>query len=141
MIDAAGPLVKIQVHDNAGTIVLNRPNKRNALSRDLIAELQQALSDMHMQKSARAVILTGSGSAFCAGMDLSEMLTASQQPDANEIWESDARIYLDVIETMLRFPKPIIAAVNGPAIAGGAGLVLASDIVVASPEAEPPSSQ
>ena len=120
----------------SGTIVLNRPEKRNALSRQLIADLMQALDDLHQERKVRAVILIGSGSAFCAGMDLAEMHETSQQPTAQQQWYEDAIQYRELIDKMLMFPKPIIAAVNGPAIAGGMGLVLASDIVVAAPEAK-----
>jgi methylglutaconyl-CoA hydratase len=116
----------------SGTIVLDRPNKRNALSRQLIGDLVQALDDLHQERKVRAVILTGSGSAFCAGMDLSEMHETSQQPSAREQWYEDAVQYRELLDKMLQFPKPIIAAVNGPALAGGMGLVLASDIVVAA---------
>jgi methylglutaconyl-CoA hydratase len=119
----------------SGTIVLNRPDKRNALSRQLIADLLQALDDLHQERKVRAVILTGSGSAFCAGMDLAEMHETSQQPVAQQQWYEDAVQYRELIDKLLQFPKPIIAAVNGPAIAGGMGLVLASDIVVATQEA------
>ena len=126
------PLVKIHVHEHTGTITLNRPDNRNALTRQLLTELLQAFHDLHMQKSARAVVLTGAGTAFCAGMDLGEMLATAEQPNSHELWDQDARLYREVIETMIRFPKPIIAAVDGAAVAGGAGLVLASDIVLAS---------
>lgn len=129
-------LIRVNVHGSAGTIILNRPDKRNALSRALLAELEQAFSDLHQERRVRAVILTGSGPAFCAGMDLGEMLATSQQPDAHAQWHNDAVIYRELMLTMLRFPKPIIAAVNGPAVAGGAGLVLGCDIVVASDEAK-----
>jgi enoyl-CoA hydratase/carnithine racemase len=125
-------LVKVHVHEHTGTIILNRPEKRNALSRALLAELEQALGDLHLERRVRAVVLTGSGPAFCAGMDLTEMLETSRQPDANAVWHSDAVIYHDLVLSMLRFPKPLIAAVNGPAVAGGAGLMLACDIVVAA---------
>jgi len=101
----------------------------------LLVELQQAFSDFHQERQVRAVILTGSGSAFCSGLDLSEMKDAEIDPAAQDRWYEDTLLYRDLIETMLRFPKPIIAAVNGPAIAGGAGLVLAADLVVATPEA------
>jgi len=120
----------------SGTIVLNRPDKRNALSRRLLDELSQAFSDLHQEKSVRAVILTGAGSSFCAGMDLAEMQQTSQQPDAFAQWHTDAVQYRELIDQMLRFPKPIIAAVNGPAVAGGMGLLLACDIVIAAPEAK-----
>src|SRR5437763_9749540 len=89
----------------SGTIVLNRPDKRNALSRELLAELAQAFDDLHQERRVRAVILTGAGSAFCAGMDLGEMLATSQQSDAHAQWHHDAVIYQDLMLTMLRFPK------------------------------------
>ncbi len=60
-------LVQVKVHDHSGTIVLNRPHRRNALSRELLPELEQALGDLHQQVAVRAVILTGVGSSFCAG--------------------------------------------------------------------------
>ena len=115
--------------------MLNRPDKRNALSRELIADIDQALHDLHGQRGVRAVILTAAGTAFCAGMDLAEMQATSRQSDALARWHEDALIYRDLLETMLQFPKPLIAAVQGPAMAGGLGLVLACDIVLAAPEA------
>jgi methylglutaconyl-CoA hydratase len=127
--------IQLKKHGPSGTIILNRPDRRNALSRDMIAELQQAFGDFHLERSVRAVILTGAGSAFCAGMDLAEMYETSQQEDAYRRWYEDAVLYRELIGTMLHFPKPIIAAVNGPAVAGGAGLVLASDLVIAGEEA------
>jgi methylglutaconyl-CoA hydratase len=120
----------------SGTIVLNRPDKRNALSRQMLNDITQAFDDLHQERSVRAVILTGAGSSFCAGMDLAEMQATSQRPDAFAQWHADAVQYRELIDKMLRFPKPIIAAVNGPAVAGGCGLVLASDIVIASTEAK-----
>jgi methylglutaconyl-CoA hydratase len=129
------PLVRIKKHVPSGTIILNRPEKRNALSRQLITELQQAFSDLHLERSVRAVILTGTGAAFCSGADLKEIKETSRQDIALAQWHADAMQYKELIEAMLLFPKPIIAAVNGPALAGGAGLVLASDVAVASPEA------
>lgn len=131
-----GLLVRVKKHVPSGTIILNRPQKRNALSRQTLEELQQALGDLHQERGVRAVILTGAGSAFCAGMDLAEMQATARGEDAHQQWHEDAVQYKELIEMMLRFPKPIIAAVNGPAVAGGAGLVLASDIVVAAPDAK-----
>jgi len=120
----------------SGTIVLNRPDKRNALSRQMLTDLAQALDDLHQERKVRAVILTGAGSAFCAGMDLAEMQATSQQPNALAQWHEDAVQYRDLLDKLLQFPKPIIAAINGPVVAGGAGLFLASDIVIAAPEAK-----
>ncbi|HEV3006671.1 MAG TPA: enoyl-CoA hydratase/isomerase family protein [Pirellulales bacterium] len=126
------PLLRINLHQHAGTIILNRPDKRNALNRELLAEIDQALDDLHLERKVRAVVLTGAGTAFCAGMDLAEMRDTSQQKDAYAQWHADARQYLELILKMWRFPKPLIAAVNGPAVAGGAGLLLACDIVLAA---------
>ena len=129
------PLVRMNVSPPGATIILNRPEKRNALTRAMIAELSQALDDLHQERRVRAVILTGAGPAFCAGMDLGEMLETSRQSDAYAQWHRDAEMYLDLLLSMLRFPKPLVAAVNGPAMAGGAGLVLACDLVVAAESA------
>jgi methylglutaconyl-CoA hydratase len=129
------PIVKTQVHEHTATVTLNRPEKRNALSRELLKELHQSLDDLHQERRVRAVVLIGAGQAFCAGMDLEEMRSAAEQEDKHEQWRADAVLYHDVIELMLRFPKPLIAAVNGPAVAGGAGLVMACDLVVACRQA------
>lgn len=128
-------LVKIQVHGHTATVTMNRPGKRNALSRSLLKELHQALDDLHQEREVRGVILAAAGSAFCAGMDLSEMLAVNEQDDRHMQWHADSVVYHELIEAMLRFPKPLVAAVNGPAVAGGAGLVMACDLVVASEEA------
>ena len=130
------PIIRVKKNPPSGTIILNRPDRRNALSRQLIASLTQALEDFHLERKVRAVILIGSGSAFCAGMDLAEMLETSKRDDAQTQWHHDAVIYKELLELMLRYPKPIIAAVNGPAVAGGAGLILGSDLVVASDAAK-----
>jgi enoyl-CoA hydratase/carnithine racemase len=132
----SGPLVKVHVHEHAGTIILNRPEKRNALSRKMLVDISQALSDLHQERRVRAVVLTGAGSAFCAGMDLEEMHATAKLERPYEQWYEDATAYQDLLLEMLRFPKPIIAAVNGPAVAGGAGLVLGCDIVLAGQSAK-----
>jgi methylglutaconyl-CoA hydratase len=130
-----GPIVKIQVHDHTATVTLNRPEKRNALSRELVAELHQALDDLHLERKVRGVIVTGAGQSFCAGMDLAEMLANADHEDPQGQWHADSVRYHELIEKMLRFPKPLVAAVNGAAVAGGAGLVMACDLVVAAREA------
>lgn len=130
------PLVKIHVHEHTGTLILNRPDKRNALTRESIAQLMQGLEDLRCERRVRTIVLAGSGLAFCAGMDLNEMQQTAAAPNATQLWHDDAVAYRDLVEAMLRLPKPIIATVGGPAVAGGAGLALAADIVLASPEAK-----
>jgi len=132
------PILKVRVDAPSGTIVLNRPNRRNALSRAMIAEFRQALTDLHQEQKVRAIIVTGAGTTFCAGLDLHEMSetteTASEMDQAQQ-WHEDAIAFRDLLKSLLEFPKPIIAAVNGPAFGGGAGLVCAADLVVASSKA------
>ncbi len=126
------PSIKVRKDGPAGTIILDRPEQGNAITRRMFQELQQALYDFHQEKSVRAVILTGAGDAFCTGMDVAEMKETAADENALELWREDAVEYRDLVETMMRLPKPIIAAVNGPALAGGAGLVLAADVTVAT---------
>lgn len=129
------PLVQLKKHAPSGTIILNRPDKRNALSRETLRLLLQAFEDFHMERGVRAVILTGAGNAFCSGADLAEIREASRGEDAQQRWYEDAVQFKELLQYMLRFPKPIIAAVNGPALANGAGLALASDLVIGAPGA------
>jgi methylglutaconyl-CoA hydratase len=130
--------IDVKVTGPIGTIVLNRPDRRNALTRSMLAQISEALSDLYREKRVRAIVLTGAGPAFCAGMDLQEMQTAATLPDTEkrEDWGNTAESYREVITQMIELPKPIIASVNGPAVAGGAGLVLACDIVVATSTAQ-----
>ncbi len=128
-------LVNVRSHAPGGTIVLNRPNKRNAHSRQVLTDLSQGFSDLHQEKKVRAVILTGAGSTFCAGMDLHEIHATNQGDDPQLQWFEDAQQYRKLMEQMLHFPKPIIASVNGPVLGGGTGLMLAADIVIASKSA------
>ena len=120
----------------AALIAIHRPDKRNALSRALIAALHEAFLRAADDPLARSVILTGSGPAFCAGMDLDELrgtLGATVEPEL--IWE-DAQRLSALYELIYALPKPTIAAVNGAAVAGGAGLVTVCDLAVAVPGAK-----
>ncbi len=128
-------LVEIKFTGNVGTVILNRPDHGNTLVRMMIHQLTEAFEDLYREKRVRAIILTGAGDAFCEGTDLEEINDVSQQnndwADSEERWGEDAANYRDLILRMLETTKPIIAAVNGAALSSGAGLVLASDIVVA----------
>lgn len=111
--------------DGGIELTLNRPQARNALSRALIADLTAALREAERIERVRAVILAGAGPAFCAGLDLREVAATT----ATEA-EHDATALLELFETVDGLSKPVIAAVHGPAVAGGAGLVSVCDIVV-----------
>jgi methylglutaconyl-CoA hydratase len=129
-------LIDVKVTGNVGTVILNRPDHGNSLVRIMIHQLAEAIDDLYREKRVRAIILTGAGSAFCEGIDLEEINDASglknEWSESADRWGEDAADYRDLILRMLEITKPIIAAVNGPAISSGAGLVMASDIVVAS---------
>lgn len=127
-------MITVKVNEPTGTIILDRPSHCNALNRSMVEQLLQALDDLRQEKRVRGIIITGSGSHFCSGMDLKELqATASAEPvDAMRQWHEDARGLLALVEAMLQLPKPIVAAVDGAAMATGLALVLASDLVVAS---------
>jgi methylglutaconyl-CoA hydratase len=118
----------------AAVITLNRPDKRNALSRDLIACLTAAFLEAADDPAARCVILTGAGPAFCAGMDLDE-LRGTLGADSGKVWD-DATKLSKLYDFIYSLPKPTIAAVNGAAVAGGAGLVTVCDLAVSVPDAK-----
>ncbi len=129
-------LVRYELRGPAVVLTLNRPDRRNALSRALIAALTEAFGRARDDAAARCVILTGAGNAFCAGMDLAELqesLTAGKGKQA-PVWDDALRLakLYDLIYTL---PKPTIAAVNGAAVAGGAGLASVCDLAMAVPEA------
>ncbi len=120
--------------DRTAILTLNRPDKRNALSRGLIQELTAAFQKAEADANVRSIILTGSGSAFCAGMDLEELRT-SITASADDIWH-DAQQLSKLFDLIYRCPKPTIAAINGAAVAGGAGLASVCDLAVCVPEAK-----
>lgn len=124
----------IQVESSEGiqTITLNRPEKRNALSPELIDELTHVLEET-ATCDCGVVILTGAGSAFCAGLDMEHL--ESMNAHTIEQHRRDSENMARVLRSLYEFPKPIIAAVNGPAIAGGMGLAMLCDFTYASPEA------
>lgn len=116
-------------------LTLNRTDKRHALSRGLIAAMTDAFVRARDDAAARSVVLTAAGSVFCAGMDLAELQESlEKRSEDTPVWDdalSLAKLY-DLIYTL---PKPTIAAVNGAAVAGGAGLVSVCDLAIAAPGA------
>jgi len=127
-------LVRYELRSPAAVITIDRPDKRNALSRELIAALADAFRRAAEDAAVRAVVLTGSGSAFCAGMDLDE-LRGTLGDQADMVWD-DAATLSALYEQIYSLPKPTIAAVNGAAVAGGAGLVTVCDLAVCVPAAK-----
>jgi methylglutaconyl-CoA hydratase len=114
-------------------ITLNRPDKRNAINTQMIAELQTALDTIEKSHS-RVVIVTGAGKAFCAGMDLDMLAAITKQSPAEN--QEDARRIAKLLRRIWSFPRPMIAAVNGAAYAGGCGIATLCDFTLAAPEAK-----
>jgi methylglutaconyl-CoA hydratase len=119
--------------NGVATLTLNRPDKRNAISYQLIDELLLALEEVK-RSSAHVLIVTGAGKAFCSGMDLETLQgLAGRTPEQNL---DDSRKMASVFRSLYEFPKPTIAAVNGAAVAGGTGLATLCDFTLAVPDAK-----
>jgi methylglutaconyl-CoA hydratase len=125
--------LKVEYENQTATIILNRPEKRNAISPEMIQDLMSALDEIE-RSPARVAILTGAGKAFCAGMDL-EALRAFPAQSPEEVIQ-DARRIAAMFRRIYTFPKPLIAVVNGAAVAGGCGIATFGDFTLAAPEAK-----
>lgn len=128
-------LIKRADHGAAVVLTLNRPERRNALSRALVAALSDALDGIAAEAGVRAVVLTGTPPAFCAGMDLKEAAAQGDSHEGQRAAVEDTRAIAHLINQVHTFPRPTIAAVNGPALGGGAGLALACDFVILASDA------
>ena len=113
-----------EIKQGAAWITLNRPENRNALSSILVTELYDHIMAANADDAVRSIVITGNGPAFCAGADL-------KSPPGHLSEGADRAVpYADVLTAIMDSPKPVIAAINGAAFAGGLGLVGASDIVI-----------
>jgi methylglutaconyl-CoA hydratase len=125
--------IQLAYDSRVATITLNRPDKRNAISFELIDDLLRALEEVETS-DAIVLIVTGAGKAFSAGMDLENLkVLIGRTPEQNL---EDSETMVRMFRSLYEFPKVTIAAVNGPAIAGGTGLALLCDFTLAVPEAK-----
>lgn len=125
--------VVVDVKDRIATLTLNRPSKMNALSDELLIDMQSALDDIERDKSVRALIITGAGKSFCAGFDISPRdhpLTSVQD------WRDHVKLGNDTWFKIWHSRLPVIAAVNGFCLGGGCDLAMVCDLTIAADDAE-----
>jgi methylglutaconyl-CoA hydratase len=125
--------VQFERDGDLALITFNRPDKRNAISPQMLEEIHLALDEVE-RGGTRVAIITGAGKAFCAGMDLAVLRGMAAEHPADAILE-DARRMAHFFRRLYCFPKPLIAAVNGPALAGGCGIATLCDFTFAAPNA------
>jgi enoyl-CoA hydratase/carnithine racemase len=125
------PLVLRHLQDGVATVTLNRPQARNALSMALMGDLIAALAALARDPAVKAVILAGSGPAFCAGHDLKELRSQPKQ----EIYRATFQRCSELMQAIVALPKPVIAQVHGIATAAGCQLVATCDLALASEDA------
>jgi methylglutaconyl-CoA hydratase len=122
-------MIKYEIKNEIGILTLNRPEKRNALHPEMVRQMKVKLNEAAEDDSLKVLIITGEGKAFCAGADL-EYLNEMRNYSSSEN-EKDSRELAELFLMIYNFPKPVIAAVNGAAIAGGCGLASVCDLIVA----------
>ncbi len=128
--------ISYELRDHVATITLDRPEVMNALNREMYAELEQAFREAHRDPEVRCVILTGAGRAFCSGDDVKQIMLGEQR-DATVTRLREARPRpTPAAAAVLGCDKPVIAAVNGPAVGWGMDLTLFCDIRIASENAK-----
>src|SRR5580700_9939297 len=125
--------IQLAYDSGVATVTLKRPDKRNAISFELIDDLLRALKEVETS-DAIVLILTGAGKAFSSGMDLDNLKSLIGRSLEENLKDSETMVRL--FRSLYEFPKPTIAAVNGAAIAGGTGLALLCDFTLAVPEAK-----
>jgi enoyl-CoA hydratase/carnithine racemase len=129
----ASPVLLENRHGPITTLVMNRPDRLNALNNDLSSALNDALVRIANDPTTRVVVLTGAGRAFCAGGDLGEIARGRESGDAAQLAPL-LRAGMQAVLNIRTMPQPVIAAVNGPAAGAGMNLALAADIRIATEE-------
>jgi 2-(1,2-epoxy-1,2-dihydrophenyl)acetyl-CoA isomerase len=127
--------IRVHVHDSVGLIQFNRPEKMNAIGELTRQQLGEAIKQAERDDAIRVVVLTGSGRAFCSGADVTEMEQGGGLRTPEDVGNVLRNEYMPMLTRLRTMPKPVIAAMNGPAVGIGASFALACDIRIATPEA------
>jgi 2-(1,2-epoxy-1,2-dihydrophenyl)acetyl-CoA isomerase len=128
---SAAPVVLETRHGAIATLVMNRPERLNALNGELASALNEAFSRIARDESVRVIVLTGAGRAFCAGGDLAYIREGRASGDVKKL-EPLLRSGMQMVLTMRTMPQPVIAAINGAAAGGGMNIALAADFRIAA---------
>lgn len=137
------PSIRVRKDDSIGTIVIDRVDRCNAVCNTMVRMISQGLEDFSQDKSVKVVALTGAGAFFCSGTDLKVLARQMEQKqqsglpsaEAMKSWHLELQEMEELVEMILRYPKPVVAMVNGPAIGFGAAIVMACQWVIACKEA------
>jgi enoyl-CoA hydratase/carnithine racemase len=127
----ASEVLHFECIGSVARLTLNRPRAMNALNMQLVSNFERALDDVESNSAIRAVILTGSGAAFCAGADLKDAMSQSVEPGEWDFLDAAAALF----ERISALPKPVIASLNGVTMAGGLELAMCADLIVAADNA------
>jgi enoyl-CoA hydratase/carnithine racemase len=125
--------ILVEKRDHVALITFNRPEKLNAFRAQTNLELLEALDEIEKDDDVHSVVLTGTGGGFCTGHDMSD----PAEPPADRLgWNAQGRAYGRIIFKLLHLRQPVVAAINGWCVAGGVGIALACDILIASDDAQ-----
>src|SRR5882757_5452025 len=133
--------VQLDFDDAVATLTLNRPDRLNTITRDLIADFRDALAEAQAQDEIRVIRLKGAGRAFCAGYDIDWGAESMQEAEADAPWDPMADLammsrFVDAYMSLWRSPKPVIAQIHGFCVGGGSDMALCADLVIASEDAQ-----
>ncbi len=129
-------MITVKVTAPTATIILDRKSAHNALDEAMVGKLQEAFDDLRQEKKVQSVVLAASGETFCSGIDVKAWQETMQDTEnALESWQELTIELQSLLEMMLRFPKVIVASIDGGAIGFGLALVLASDLIVGTEKA------
>lgn len=127
--------VNSKLEAGVGRITLTRAEKRNALKREFIEQIRAAVAELAQDETLRVLIFEAEGSVFCAGMDLGEMQQRAESESGKQEWQRDSEVFAELLTAIYELPVPTLVKMQGPALAGGVGLILACDFILAVPTA------
>lgn len=127
--------IQTEIKNGVALLTLNRPEKRNALTRKFIGQISHFVAQIQNDSSIRLLVLQATGKVFCAGMDLAEMQSRATADDPEQQWQQDSEVYNQLVSSLFSLTIPTLAVLPGPVLAGGTGMVFACDLILADESA------